>query len=255
MVTIAVYSIKGGVGKTATAVNLAALAALDGEKTLLIDLDPQASSTFYLKVKPKIKTTVKKLLKGKSALEKSIKATSLVHLDILPATHAFRETEQLLIQMKNPENRISNIVDQVKGSYQWVFIDCPPGLSLLSSSVFRAADILLLPVVPTTLSVRTHEDILEYLESSPLRKKSKVLAFFSMVDKRKNLQRTILDEWAVKQSGFCETLIPYLSDVERMGQLRRPVVDFKPGSDASKAFENLWAEIKTVALAPDSRKK
>ncbi|MBW6492339.1 MAG: ParA family protein [Lentimicrobium sp.] len=255
MIAIAVYSIKGGVGKTATAVNLAALAALDGEKTLLIDLDPQASSTFYLKVKPKIKTTVKKLLKGKSPIEKSIKATSLVHLDILPATHSFRETEQLLIQMKNPDNKISSILNQVKGSYKWVFIDCPPGISYLSSSVFRAVDVLLLPVVPTTLSIRTHEDLLEYLEDSPLRKKSKVLAFFSMVDRRKNLQRAILDEFAVHQTGFCDTLIPYLSDVERMGLLRRPVVDFRPGSDASKAFENLWAEIKTAALTPDSRKK
>jgi len=255
MCTIAVYSIKGGVGKTATAVNLAALAALSGDKTLLIDLDPQASSTFYLKVKPKIKTTVKKLLKGKSLMEESIKATSLVHLDIFPATFAFRETEQILVSMNKPENRIMHILEQVKDSYKWIFIDCPPGISLLSTSIFNATDILLLPVVPTTLSVRTHEDLMKYLEDHPLRKKSRALAFFSMVDRRKNLQKVILDEWAETQSGFCEAVIPYLSDVERMGQYRKPVVEFRPGSDASKAFENLWAEIKKAAHEMSSRKK
>jgi chromosome partitioning protein len=106
-----------------------------------------------------------------------------VHLDIFPATFAFRETEQILVNLKKPENRILHILRAgQRHSYKWIFIDCPPGMSLLSSSIFNATDILLLPVVPTTLSVRTHEDLMKYLEDHPLRKKSRALAFFSMVD-------------------------------------------------------------------------
>lgn len=246
MYTISVFSIKGGVGKTAAAVNLAALAALDGEKTLLIDLDPQASSTFYLKVKPKIKTTVKALLKGKSPLQENIKSTSLVHLDILPASISFRKTEEQLIKMKRPGDRIAEMIDQVKDNYKWVFLDCPPGISFLSESIFSASDLLLLPVVPTTLSVKTHEDLIDYLKKHPARKKTRILGFFSMVDRRKSLQRTILDEWEGSGKNFCQTTIPYLSDVERMGQFRKPVVEFKPSSDAARAFADLWTEIKTA---------
>jgi cellulose biosynthesis protein BcsQ len=246
MYTVSVFSIKGGVGKTAAAVNLAALAALDGEKTLLIDLDPQASSTFYLKVKPKIKSTVKALLKGKTPLYENIKGTSLVHLDILPASLSFRKTEELLIKMKRPEDRISEMIDQVKDNYKWVFLDCPPGISFLSESIFSASDLLLLPVVPTTLSVKTHEDLADFLKNHKTGKKTRVLGFFSMVDRRKSLQRSILDEWEGSGRNFCHTTIPYLSDVERMGQFRKPVVEFKPSSDAARAFADLWTEIKTA---------
>lgn len=248
MYTISVFSIKGGVGKTAAAVNLAALAALDGEKTLLIDLDPQASSTFYLKVKPKIKTTVKALLKGKSPLQENIKSTSLVHLDIFPASMSFRKTEEQLIKMKRPGDRIAEMIDQVKDNYKWVFLDCPPGISFLSESIFSASDILLLPVVPTTLSVKTHEDLTDFLKNHKAGRKTRVLGFFSMVDRRKSLQRTILDEWEGSGRNFCHTTIPYLSDVERMGQFRKPLVEFKPSSDAARAFADLWAEVKTAAL-------
>jgi len=247
MYTTAVYSIKGGVGKTATAVNLAALASFAGERTLLIDLDPQASSTFYLKVKPKIKTTVKKLLKGKSPIEDHIKATDFVHLDILPATIAYRELDMILGEFKKSAKKIRELLEPLSGKYQWIFIDCPPGMTLLSEAIFNASNLVLIPVVPTTLSVRTYHDFQRYLKTNPLPSGRNYLGFFSMVDKRKGLQRSILDEWDYDEHSFCESFIPYLSDVEKMGLLQKPVVSSKPASVASKAFENLWAEIKKTA--------
>jgi chromosome partitioning protein len=247
MYVTAIYSIKGGVGKTATAVNLAALASFKGEKTLLIDLDPQASSTFYLKVKPKIRTTVKKLLKGKSSVQDQIKATDYVHLDILPSTFGFRNLEQLLEKMKRPGERIREMLEPLGTIYQWIFIDCPPGMTRLAEAIFNASDLILVPVVPTTLSVRTYHELRDFIADHPLRPGSRVAGFFSMVERRKNMHREILNDWDFKKELFCNTSIPYLSDVERMGIYRKPVVAFKPGSDASAAFAGLWAEIKKVA--------
>ncbi len=248
MYVTALYSIKGGVGKTATAVNLAALASFTGEKTLLIDLDPQASSTFYLKVKPKIKTTVKKLLKGKSLVEDQIKATDYIHLDILPSTFAFRDLEPLLEKVKRPGDRIREMLEPLSNSYHWIFIDCPPGLTRLAEAIFNASDLVLVPVVPTTLSVRTYHELCEFISDHPLRSGSRYAGFFSMVEKRKNMHREIMTDWDYKKESFCKTTIPYLSDVEKMGIFRKPVVAFKPGSEASGAFGRLWAEIKKAAI-------
>lgn len=247
MFTTAIYSIKGGVGKTAAAVNLAALASFTGDRTLLIDFDPQASSTFYLKVKPKIKTTVKKLLKGKSPIEEHIKATDYIHLDILPATIAYREMELILGEAKKPGQRIRHMLEPLNEKYRWVFIDCPPGMTLLSESIFNASDLVLVPVVPTTLSVRTYHDFRQFISGHPLPVDSGFKGFFSMVDRRKGLQRSILDEWDYKENSFCKSLIPYLSDIEKMGVIQKPVVSYKPASAASKAFGDLWAEIKKAA--------
>lgn len=247
MFVTAIFSIKGGVGKTAAAVNLATLASMSGDKTLLIDLDPQSSSTFYLKVKPRIQTTVKKLLKKKSPIEKHIKATDFIHLDILPASIDFREFDPVLEKIKRPADRIREMIEPLEDKYRWVFIDCPPGMTLLADAIFRASDLLMVPVVPTTLSVRTYGYFREYIFKHPLKAGSRYLGFFSMSDRRKSLHREILDNWDYQKEFFSETSIPYLSEVERMGITRKPVVSFRPASEASLAFTRLWAEIKKAA--------
>lgn len=244
MYVTSVFSIKGGVGKTATAVNLAALASFSGAKTLLIDLDPQGSASFYLRVKPKIKTTVRKLIKGKTPVESHIKATDYVHLDILPSTMAYREIESELAQMKRPGDRIREMLQPLESTYQWVFIDCPPGLTLLAESIFRASKLILVPVVPTTLSVRTYTDLMEHFTENPLASGTNISGFFSMADRRKSMHRDILNDWDFQKDPFCKTIIPYLSDTEKMGIYRKPVVAWKPGSESSESFTRLWDEIK-----------
>jgi chromosome partitioning protein len=252
MFVTTIYSIKGGVGKTAAAVNLSALASYERKKTLLIDFDPQASSSFYLRVKPKMKTTVKKLLKGKSPVEHHIMATDYVHLDILPATKAFREIEPLLSGLKRPGERIRDMIEPLKEIYQWVFIDCPPGMTRLAESIFNASNLILVPVVPTTLSIMTYRTFLKLIEENPLRSGCSYLGFFSMVEKRKNLHKEILLDWDYEKERFCKNLIPYLSDIEKMGIYRKPVVGFRPSSEAALAFSRLWTEIRKAAVEMSS---
>ena len=108
MKVIATYNIKGGVGKTATAVNLAWLAAQEGAPTLIWDLDPQGATSYYFRIKPRIKGGGKKLLQGKRDLDGYIRGTDYHWLDLLPADFSYRNMDILLDHTKNPEQQ-----------YQW----------------------------------------------------------------------------------------------------------------------------------------
>ncbi|AFD08393.1 ParA family protein [Solitalea canadensis] len=244
MKIIAIYNLKGGVGKTATAVNLAYLASIEGAKTLLWDLDPQASTTFYYQVKAKIKGGMKKLMGNKSEIEEAIKSTHYDNLDILPADISTRNLDIILDDMKSSKKRLKNILSELSGDYDYVFIDSPPGFSVLSENIFSAADYLLLPMIPTTLSVRAFETITEYFQDNGLEKK-KIIPFFSMVDLRKNMHKDIVDEYQ-NNKHLLKTSINYSSEVEKMGIFRAPLSAFAPRSKSAKAYHSLWKEFKSL---------
>ena len=126
--------------------------------------------------------------------------------------------------------------------YDRVFLDCPPGISLLSENVFHAADFLLVPLIPTTLSVRTYEQITGFFDEKELSKKH-IIPFFSMVDIRKKMHREIMDELNSKIKKICIKTIPYLSEIEKMGVYRKPVFLIQSNSKSSNAFLDLWQEI------------
>ena len=160
MKILGVYNIKGGVGKTATAVNIAHLAASSGLRTLIWDLDPQAAATFYLRVKPKVKGSMK-MLRGKRDLDEVIKGSDYANLDLLPADFSYRNMDLLLGDSKKPALQLLKLLRPLAQHYDLVVLDCPPSISLVSENIFRAADALLLPTIPTTLSLRTMEQLLE----------------------------------------------------------------------------------------------
>ena len=118
---LALYSIKGGVGKTASAVNLAAEAAAAGQRVLLWDLDPQAATTFYLRAKPKVRGGVARLVKGKAAYDKVIRATQVENLDLLPAALASRELDHLLAERH--DNQLRRILKPIRDDYDLVILD------------------------------------------------------------------------------------------------------------------------------------
>jgi cellulose biosynthesis protein BcsQ len=241
MVTMALYNLKGGVGKTAATINLAYLAAQEGYKTLIWDLDPQGSSSFYLKAQSAVKNETKKILSNEIELSEAIQQSDYENLDIIPADISARYADILLNEMKHSKKKIGAILSTVKKEYDIVFIDCPPGISILHDTIFAGADWVLMPNIPTTLSIRSYESVVEYCKEHGF-DIHKFKCFFSMVDHRKNLHHEVMNEF-YKDKIFFKNYIPYLSDVEKMGVQQAPLETFAASSYAAQCFRDLWKEI------------
>jgi chromosome partitioning protein len=243
---LATYNIKGGVGKTATAVNLSYLAARDGFRVLLWDLDPQGAASFLFRVKPRVKGGGKGLIQGRRPLDGAIKGTDFDNLDLLPADFTYRNLDLLLDAAKKPERRLASLLAPLKSEYDAVILDCPPSISLLSESVLHAADLLLVPLIPTTLSVRTLDQLTEFVGEFNGHRPD-VLAFFSMVDRRKRLHTQITRDLPTQRPDFATAVIPALSVIEQMSVQRAPVAAFAPRSVAAREYEALWQEARKRA--------
>lgn len=250
MTTLAIYSNKGGVGKTATAVNLAYLAAQATQVTLLCDLDAQGSSTFYFRVKPGIKRKARGLTKGKKQVNESVKSTDYAALDLLPADLSHRNLDVTFDKLKHPTERLRKVLEPLNDTYDLLVLDCPPTINLLAENIFTVADMVLTPLIPTTLSLLAHEQLLDFFTANGYDRR-RVFAFFSMVDGRKKLHRTLIDEARKTFDQVLDTAIPYLSHVEQMGLNRAPVPVFAPGSASANAYQTLWLEVAArIAMLP-----
>lgn len=241
MTSVALYNLKGGVGKTAGVINLAHLAAQEGYRVLVWDLDPQAAASFYLQSEASSEKNTKKLLAGDLSIEDLIQTTNYDNLDIIPADFSSRKLDVFIDQQKGAKKVIKQLLKPMKSSYDLVFIDCPPGFSLLAENIFQASDVILLPTIPSTLSLRTFETVQEYFDENKI-DRSKMMGYFSMVDSRKTLHTSVMESFA-DQRRFFESFIPYLSEVEKMGIHQAPLTAFAPNSRGAQAFVNLWKEI------------
>ncbi|WP_153796481.1 ParA family protein [Foetidibacter luteolus] len=245
MAVVALYNLKGGVGKTAATINLAYLSAADGFKTLVWDLDPQGSSSFYLNVSPAYKNESRKLLAGDTDIKEAVQDSNFENLWVIPADMSARNADILLGDMKQSKKKLKNLVGQLK-QFDHIFLDCPPGISLLHDNVFNAADWVLMPNIPTTLSIRSYETVAEYFKDNEF-DSDKLKCFFSMVDHRKNLHHETMQQF-YKDKLFFKNYIPYLSDVEKMGAHQQPLFEFANSSYAAQCYRDLWNEFKKTCL-------
>lgn len=248
MKTIAIYNIKGGVGKTATAVNLSFLASLDGANTLLWDLDPQGAASYYFKIKAEIEGGGKKLIDGNIDIGEAVKGTDYENLDLIPSDFTYRHMDAFLEQTADPVDRFNKLLQPFSEEYDYVFLDCPPSISSVSESVFAAADILLVPTIPTTLSLRTYQQIIEFFQQQGL-DQSKVMPFFVMVDSRKKMHRLIVAHPPTFMNSLLNSYIPYASEVERMGTHRAPLTVFAARSKAARCYTSMWDELRAKIYA------
>jgi cellulose biosynthesis protein BcsQ len=246
MAIIAVYNIKGGVGKTATSVNLSYMSAVSGNNTLLCDLDPQGSSSYYFRVQSKKKFTAELFLEGGSSLEQSIRGTDYEQLDILPADFSYRNLDITLNHMKKSRKRLKRILDPLTTEYRHIFLDCPPNITLLSENIFYAADMVLIPFIPTTLSMLSFTKLLDFFKKSGIDRK-KLFVVFSMVEKKKKIHQDMMRHFQGRKR-ILNTWVPYVTDIEKMGLYRQPVPACLPDSKAGKTYTDLWLEIEEELL-------
>lgn len=246
MAVLATYNVKGGVGKTATVVNLAHRAAVTGAaggaRTLVFDLDPQGAASYYFRAAPKVRSRGKSLVRGKVDVREAIMPTDVAGLDLIPSDFSFRNLDVVLDAAKDPGRSLARVVRPLTKRYDHVFLDCPPSISRLSENVFNAADALLVPIIPTTLSLRALNQLNGFLarrkERSPL-----VLPFFSMVDRRKRLHRELIEDLYLAHPDILRAAVPSASAVERMGAYQAPVAAFDRRSPAVGAYAGLWDEV------------
>ncbi|MGY6501081.1 MAG: ParA family protein [Acidimicrobiales bacterium] len=247
MKVVATYSIKGGVGKTSTAVNLAHEAARAGVRVLLWDLDPQGSATFLLRARPKVKGGSKRLVGKKGELAPHICGTALAGVHLVPADFSLRHLDLHLEGTKDPAERLAALLDPLVDTYDLVVLDCPPSISLASESIFGAADMLVVPVVPATLASRTLAQLTDFLADQS--DAPSVVPVLSMLDRRRTLHRQLVEELAADWPQLLRTSIPAAAVVERMGAERAPVGTYAATSRAAAAYRSVWNEL-TAMLWP-----
>lgn len=241
MAIIAIYNIKGGVGKTAASVNLAFLSAQAGKPTLICDMDPQGSTSYYFKRQSKKRFSADALLEGGQKIKNSIKATTYPQLDILPSDFTFRNLDLALDRYKNATRRMSKVLRPLQTDYDHIFLDCPPNITLLSENIFEAADLVLIPFIPTTLSMLSFNKLIAFFKQTGVQRK-KLYLFFSMVQRQKTMHVDMMKKFAGKKRVF-KNAIPFLADIEKMGLHQEPVLVTVPTSPASQAYRALWLEL------------
>ncbi|SDX19273.1 ParA family protein [Marinobacter mobilis] len=242
---IAFHNLKGGVGKTAAAVNIAYLASSSGIPTLLWDLDPQGAASWYLGEDPDITgEKASRLLKGKTPVGRLIHPTRYPKLDLIPAHPSFRNLDVKLAEQEN-SSTLKSWLAPLSEDYGLVILDCPPSLSHLAEQVLSCADQVYVPTIPTWLSINSWQQLRQFAKDKKIRV-AKFHPFLSMVDRRKTLHRTILEQGDERLKERLKGYIPYASDVEKMGEARKPVPVLMPRSAASHAYRLMWQEIRRI---------
>lgn len=240
MKVLAVYNLKGGVGKTAASVNLAYLASQSGLRTLLWDLDPQGAASWYLQANTE-DVPDKSLWRAGADIEGQIQSTAYDKLHLLPADLHTRHLDTWL-RKDGTRDALLQRLKPVSRRYDLVVLDCPPSLSHLADNVFTAADLVLVPTVPTHLSLRALKTVIDYYAAEGYPRNT-LKPFYSMADRRRLLHRMLIEQPPKIIKDVCKTVIPYASAVERMGEHRAPLEVFESYGYAAEAYRDLWKEV------------
>lgn len=233
--TIAIYSVKGGVGKTTLSANLAWCAARSGHKTLLWDLDAAGGAGFLFGIDAVDAKPAETVFSRDRSPEKLIRSTGYDNLDLLPADESIRSLDEKLLAL-GKRRRLAKLAAALGKQYERIILDCPPVLNEVSAQVMRAADLVVVPLPPSPLSKRAFDLVVREVSAGG-KGHPPILPVLSMLDMRRTLHREAREatpDWPV---------IPYASVVEQGAVRQKPVGAFAPSSPAAQWFEGLWKAI------------
>jgi len=244
---VSVYNIKGGVGKTTTAVNLAYLAAHEGARTLLWDLDPQGASTYTLRCEPKVEGGARNIVDGAIALNDLARATDYPNLDLIPADFSYRRMDTMIDEYRKATMHLLHLMRPLRDAYDYLIIDCPPGITLVSENIVRASDVIVTPLLPSPYSIQMLNTLMHFIDDQHWSDVS-ILPFFSMVDRRRNLHKHVTTSLRDDYPMILNTEIPYSSEIEQMTLRRAPIPSYSPKSRSGRAYTALWSEVQRKIL-------
>lgn len=245
MKVLSFYNIKGGVGKTTFAVNTAFEAARTGLKTLLWDLDPQASASYILRVAPKFRGELKRVVEKDPKLSKSIKESDWPLLDILPGDFELRKLSQNILDHKKQADRLSLSIKYLQPHYDLIVIDSPPEASIVSENIISSSNLICAPVIPNYLSLNSLDQFMVFVEQVK-KKSTNTCAAFNFVDQRKKLHKEIVHNYLGTDPRFIDHFIPSSSLVESMATRRNPVQCISPNSTIAVAFQGICEDLLTL---------
>ncbi len=251
--TIVLLSVKGGVGKTSAAVNLAAQAAASDLRTLVVDLDPQGGATYTLGADERIRGGARRIAEPDYSLKKAVTRTPWLGIDIVPADFSLRHLDLDLAARGKPRRRLAELLRPLRNRYEVILVDCAPGITLANESAVRAADAILVPVVPSVLPMRAFEQLTGYVRANRSTRNLPTLGFLSMVDRRKRLHRELADGISAIGPSMLDTVVPTSVAVENMPIRRAPLLPSGRPTAPALAYRDLWRELQSRLLTTPGR--
>ena len=245
---IAVVTQKGGVGKTTSAVNLAAALGELGKKCLLVDIDPQGNATSGVGVdKRQVRLSTYDLLSGEATAEQAVVSTGFARLSLIPSSVALAGAEIELVELPRRESRLKAALAPCRAAYDYIFIDCPPALGLLTLNALVAADTFLIPAQPEYYALEGLSQLIATVRQvkrlyNPTLELEGVL--FTMYDGRTNLTQQVVAE--VKKffpRRVYATVIPRTVRLAEAPSFGRPINYYDKGSKGARAYMELAKEI------------
>jgi chromosome partitioning protein len=247
---IALYNIKGGVGKTTSAVNLACMLAKHGLSVLLWDLDPQGGSSYFFNRQNQNDNTHSKLFDRYITIYDVIHPTDTYQIDVISNDSQFSD------QFHNKASRITALnfinhdlinitLDEVNEDYDVCIMDCSPGRFLLHDNIFHAADLLLVPNIPAPLSVYCNNMLMQELQGK-ISSRNKVLSFYNMVQAHKTLHKYYLENRKTDAGHILESYIPFYAEIESITLKKESIFHQLKAFKTNIYYDRLWAEICSV---------